>query len=293
MIRIFKCPLCGGELIAADGTQFMVCPHCQKQPDPAALETAMRDGARMPEYVVPFEIEKLKAQRTLKEWGKKFRLCPFSFFSKKTLKKTRKVYVSCRLYSFQALGKFSGSGTKRQTIALGTQELVSEDRYEILRDYTAVYRRLPVYADGPVPAGVIQELRPFDLKNRSLFTLDSLSGAEPELFQNNGTEEYKRLKEAVFDNLHAEAFENLKEFETFEESGWKAGIEREKVEEIMLPVWKLDYKYAGKEYPVYINGVSGKVHGTLPVSLEKRILAFVVPFAVAFAIAFLIGGVLL
>ena len=37
----------------------------------------------------------------------------------------------------------------------------------------------------------------------------------------------------------------------------------------LLPVWKYDYTYAGKEYPFYVNGQSGKIIGEAPISKKK------------------------
>ena len=37
----------------------------------------------------------------------------------------------------------------------------------------------------------------------------------------------------------------------------------------LLPVWKYDYTYKGKEYPFYVNGQTGKLVGTAPISKAK------------------------
>ena len=37
----------------------------------------------------------------------------------------------------------------------------------------------------------------------------------------------------------------------------------------LLPVWKYDYTYKGKEYPFYVNGQTGKLVGIAPISKAK------------------------
>lgn len=37
----------------------------------------------------------------------------------------------------------------------------------------------------------------------------------------------------------------------------------------LLPVWKYDYSYKGKEYPFYVNGQTGKLVGIAPISKAK------------------------
>ena len=37
----------------------------------------------------------------------------------------------------------------------------------------------------------------------------------------------------------------------------------------LLPVWKYIYTYKDKEYPFYVNGQTGKIVGTAPISAKK------------------------
>ena len=37
----------------------------------------------------------------------------------------------------------------------------------------------------------------------------------------------------------------------------------------LLPVWKYDYTYKGRDYPFYVNGQTGKLVGIAPISKAK------------------------
>ena len=39
----------------------------------------------------------------------------------------------------------------------------------------------------------------------------------------------------------------------------------------LLPVWKYQYTYDGKDYPFYVNGQTGKIVGEVPVSKKKAL----------------------
>jgi hypothetical protein len=41
----------------------------------------------------------------------------------------------------------------------------------------------------------------------------------------------------------------------------------------LLPVWKYLYTYNGQEYPFYVNGQTGKIVGSAPLS-KKKLLAY-------------------
>ena len=51
-------------------------------------------------------------------------------------------------------------------------------------------------------------------------------------------------------------------------------FQNERVENVLLPVYKLDYDYQGKKYPIYMNGQTGEVAGIRPVSIVKRFVMF-------------------
>ena len=67
-------------------------------------------------------------------------------------------------------------------------------------------------------------------------------------------------------------------------SEWKY----EKVRYAMFPVWLLRYEYGGKVYEFAINGQTGAVSGSYPISLPKVILLFATVFTACAALARLI-----
>lgn len=52
----------------------------------------------------------------------------------------------------------------------------------------------------------------------------------------------------------------------------------------MLPVWMLHIAYEGQNYAYAINGQTGKVVGSFPVSKKKRNLYFLKAFGIGVAV---------
>ena len=50
-------------------------------------------------------------------------------------------------------------------------------------------------------------------------------------------------------------------------------MDRKAVSYTLLPVWRYIYKYQGKDYPFYVNGQTGKITGSTPVS-RKKVVAY-------------------
>jgi hypothetical protein len=52
-------------------------------------------------------------------------------------------------------------------------------------------------------------------------------------------------------------------------------LTEETFKHILLPVYISSYNYDGKQYSFYVNGQTGKIHGTRPYSFWKIFLAVV------------------
>jgi hypothetical protein len=55
---------------------------------------------------------------------------------------------------------------------------------------------------------------------------------------------------------------------------------------VLLPVWIASYRYREKSYRFLVNGVTGKVAGTAPVSAWKVAIAVLIGIAVAVGLYF-------
>ena len=61
-------------------------------------------------------------------------------------------------------------------------------------------------------------------------------------------------------------------------------LQRNKVNYALMPVWQYLYRYKGKTYQFHVNGQTGKVIGTTPVSMGKVIGYSASVFAIVTAI---------
>ena len=60
-------------------------------------------------------------------------------------------------------------------------------------------------------------------------------------------------------------------------------LDKEGVRYALMPVWQYLYRYKGKTYQYHVNGQTGKVIGTTPVSMAKVVSYGISVFAVATA----------
>jgi hypothetical protein len=58
---------------------------------------------------------------------------------------------------------------------------------------------------------------------------------------------------------------------------------------VLLPVWSLAYRYKKKNYPVLVNGQTGRVVGKAPYSVAKILLFILVLVAIGVGVFLLIS----
>ena len=74
-MKAFNCPSCGAELIFEETTVASSCPYCGN----TTVIASQFKGGRMPEYVIPFKIDKKGAIAGLKNYYKGKRFLPNVF----------------------------------------------------------------------------------------------------------------------------------------------------------------------------------------------------------------------
>lgn len=68
---MYTCPSCGAQIVTDETTAASFCYYCH---NPIVLEEKLR-GEFKPDYVVPFQIDKKKAQEIFTQWVGRKKIC--------------------------------------------------------------------------------------------------------------------------------------------------------------------------------------------------------------------------
>ena len=74
---VYTCPSCGAEIVTDETTAASFCFYCQ---NPVILQGRL-NGKYHPDYVIPFALDKEKAERIFLDWLKKKRFVPSDFYA--------------------------------------------------------------------------------------------------------------------------------------------------------------------------------------------------------------------
>ncbi len=304
---LFKCKNCGGNVVFEPARGKMYCPHCESEESQekvpggsvtqclncgAPIETgnftsACRcehcgsylifdervEGLYEPHLILPFRVGKEAAVAVMNREFKKRTFTPSDFMSAKSLEKMEGVYVPFWLYDYKGNYDFVGEGTKVRSWTSGDTEYVETSYYEIYRKMEVDFDRIPVDASYMMEDGTMDLMEPYNYQELTGFEPKYMSGFTGELY-NQGAPELEGRAQVKARNAAEEMMQSsLQGYSTVRPHHKNLNLGREGVTYALMPVWRYLFLYRGVIYSFYVNGQTGKVIGTTPVS-KGKVLAY-------------------
>lgn len=261
-VKKYHCSSCGAEVITDETTAASICSFCGS---PTLLEERM-EGARRPAKVVPFRVTKEQAVEKFRAWTKKGIFTPRGFCSQSTVDKITGIYVPFWLVDYQANVRLHAHCTRTRVTRSGNTEFIYTDHYEVRRNVDAGYERIPMDASEKMDDGTMDLLEPFNYQDLKPFELPYLSGYLADVYSYTEKDMEGRGKQRVREYALAAARGTISGYSGVRMVEQRLRIDETGAEYVMLPVWMLNYRYQGKNYQFAINGQTGKLVGTLPLS---------------------------
>ena len=281
------CPACGGPLKTDEHTAASFCPYC-KSP---VLIGSRFEGQYQPVTVLPFQFDKKEAQNKFKTWKGTGPLTPSKFRSAATMDKVTGVYVPYWLYNYAGNVTVQGEGLNTRTTKSGDDEIIETDHYQINRTVKAAYENVPADASEAFPDENMHLLEPFDYSKLVSFTLPYMAGFTADTYDYSAADLNDKMRALIEQEMVEDARGTITDYETVNITNHTVQFTAQSAQYAYLPVWTLVFEYMGKKYPLYMNGESGEIDGTVPYSKLKALAIFGIAFAVFFLLAFLLGRV--
>ncbi|MBR6627428.1 MAG: hypothetical protein IKL04_05585 [Lachnospiraceae bacterium] len=263
------CPNCRGEISTDVHTASSRCPYC----DTYLIFNERVEGEYLPAYVLPFQIGKDKCKEMLKEQFKKKTFAPTDFLSEARLETIEGDYVPFWLFDYDSVTDFTAEGRKVRRWTSGNYQYTETSYYEIRRNMSAGFRKVPADASTPMPDEVMDLMEPYDYTQLQKFEPQFLSGFMSEKFNLPAIKYVDRVKVKMQESIDAYLKGTYTGYSSVSPLSKTTQYNNEQTHYALLPVWVYHYEYAGKKYPFYVNGQTGKIVGKVPVSLPK-VLAY-------------------
>jgi len=287
-----KCETCGAQVSFPPNITADECPYCSSN---IIIKNGSANSVLKPKSLIPFVIEKRKADTLFREWISKLWFAPSKLKERTSKGKINGVYVPYWTYDSNVSSSYTGQrGTYYYVTESYTTtengQTVTRTRQVRKTRWTTVsgiihhfFDDVLVIASNTLPKKIANKLNTWNLTALTPFNEQFLSGFKSEAYQvdiKNGFETAKKIIDREVDYLIRQDIGGDEQRITFENTSYNDV----KFKHILLPIWISSYKYKDKIYRFLINGQTGEVQGERPYSFAKIALLVLSIIAVIAAI---------
>ena len=261
----YTCSTCGAELICEKETAATSCPYCG---NPTIIPGQFK-GTDRPHYCIPFKHEKKDAVNALNNYYKGKLLLPKSFISTNHINEIQGVYVPFWLFSGTASGSGVYDAVRESRHNRGNDEVIVEKHYEVIREGTLDFDKIPVDASTKMDDALMDSIEPFNYKELKPFAMEYLPGFLANKYDVSKEESMPRARDRADKSIEMELRNSVRGFDSVNTRTHNESFQGKKIEYGMLPVWLLNTRWNGKDFMFAMNGQTGKMTGNLPISGGK------------------------
>lgn len=262
---IYKCSHCGAEVVTAKSTIATTCAYCGRA---ISITDKLVDNFR-PNAVIPFLVDEKKAKEIYKTYIHSTFLISKSFGTESTLKKMKGVYVPFWLHSFENRTNASVYCENTTTSRRGNDRIVNHHMYNIIIDAKGTFSDIPTDALKNLDNALMDAIEPFDYSKLQEFNPAFMAGFYAEEYNEDESATLHRAASRAEQTMRSEITQNAGMYAVKRIQHADSSLTNVNSKYAMLPVWLLNVEYHGKDYLYAINGETGKIAGTLPISKKK------------------------
>jgi DNA-directed RNA polymerase subunit RPC12/RpoP len=286
--KTFRCENCGATVTFAGATVSASCPFCGSE---HVVERTGDVGRILPESVLPFAVSLEGARTRWRDWLGHGIFRPRGLRDLASGEALKGVYVPFWTYDTKTWSRWTAEAGWYYTVTVGSgqnQHTETRTRWEFAsgerRDF---FDDVLVCAGQGVDEKLLSRAYPYALDALQPYRSDYLSGwaAEEYVLDLQGgwgrarEEVNERARELCSGDVPGDTQRNLRVWTQHADVTWK---------HVLLPLWIATYRWKDKTYRFLVNGQTGKVVGTAPVSPLRVAIAVVLGLAVAGAIWWLV-----
>lgn len=261
----YHCKNCGAILMTDNDTTATTCSFCG-----AGVVLGDRlSGKLAPTRVIPFTISKDEATAAFKKWCRKGLLTPKGFMTADRIKSITGMYVPFFLYDVNGKGELTATCTKVRTYTRGDYIYTETRYYHVFRRADLYYDKIPVDASEKMNDTLMDKLEPFSYHDLKKFKMPYLAGFISERYNYDEVQLFPRVKERAEKYVNEYLRSSIVGYTSTTVTNEKIQVNKRHSDYTLLPVWMVCYDYNQAEHIFAMNGQTGKIVGTPPISKGK------------------------
>lgn len=264
-VREYNCKNCGAVLLTDAQTTATKCSFCG-----AGIVISDRlTGNLAPGSVIPFSISKAQAQDAFIKWCRKGLLTPSDFRVADRIKDITGLYVPFWLFDLNGKGEVEATCTRVRTYSRGDWIYKETKYYHVYRKVDLDYLKVPCDASKKMDDTMMDKLEPYPYKALKEFKMPYLAGYIAEKYDYDDDELLARVKNRVQSYVDSYIRSTIAGYSTVHYNRKNIIIRKKNSDYALLPVWMVCYDFRQAEHTFAMNGQTGKIVGSPPISTAK------------------------
>ncbi len=281
-MMVYSCPRCGGEILAQPTTAASFCIYCGDR----SIFPERLSGEFRPESIIGFSKTKQDAVNAFLKLCKGRPLVPGDYTKFQNVDKITGVYVPFFLYDYDVSGDMAATGLKIQTWSDSRYHYTKTDYYDVRRSGKARFHNIPVDGSKEMENAVMDSIEPYEMKFMSPFRFGYLSGYLAQRPDEDKNQLEPRAGKRVKTTFESCLRNDIGGYASVTVNDSNIRPKNTEIKLCLLPVWVLNTRYKKKNYSFAMNGQTGKLAGSIPLSPEKTWLYFGLTLVLSFLMAF-------
>lgn len=273
---LLSCPSCGGEIVCEAETAATVCPYC----DNPALVSGHLSGAYRPDVILPFTVDQKEAGAALDKFCKGKWLLPRGFRKESKTECLKGIFVPYFLFDCDTNSRLTYSAMRKTSWRSGDYRYTRTSYYRLIRRGLLGFENIPVDASVKTDNTLLESIEPFDFSRAVPYSDAHLAGLLANRYDDTAENCSVRAAERVANSIDLALRRTIFGYLAVQKRSEDILYTKSDVRYALLPVWFMTRKYKGKSFTFVVNGQSGKMSGSLPVSWG-RFFGFLAGFTAA------------
>ncbi len=270
------CNSCGANSVMDKAETANFCAYCGS----SHVVQEEDDAGIRPESLIPFKIDRVKANQEFDKWIRKKWMAPRALKNEHKTDRLTGVYVPHWTYDASTSSYYhcevghdyyvteTYTTTEDGKVVTKTRQVRKTRWYPKSGHHGESFDDILINASGKFYHEKMEKLEPFYLKDLVPYQPEYLSGFIAEKYAVNLQEGFTRaqgnmentIRTHIIQKQHADHVRGLRVQTSFDDITYK---------HLLLPVWISSYIFNEKTYQYMVNGQTGEVQGEAPISWMK------------------------
>lgn len=282
---VFRCENCGARVVISSTEVAKICPFCNTT---HIVKTEELAGIK-PNAVYPFLVNTQKAVEYSRKWARSRIFSPRSFKKNLDVQNFHGVYQPCFTFDSRTNSTYSGriGETRTRTVrtSKGTRTETYVQWYNVSGTLSKVFDDVTV-ASGKMTQRELDKIMPFRSETICVYEQEYLSGFTANHYERDLGVCWKDAKN-MMDKTIRQAILNKYSCDCVDYLNVSTIHNGVTYKYVLLPVYIFSYRFRKKDYPVAVNGNTGKVAGKAPVSPLRVAIAVILGLALLAGVYFI------